>query len=442
MKKVIKYLLVFGLGLCNLYGCSSKSLLDKDNPVTLTMWHVYGEQANSPMNQLIAEFNETEGKDKGIIINVTKITNASKIGSELEESLSKEPGADPMPDLYTGHIHNAKQVGLDKSVVWNDVFTEKEISNFVDEFLDAGMLEDKLVDLPLSKSTIVLFMNGTQFEKFSNDTAVSLNDFDTWNQTFDVAEKYYEWSNGKPLLCFDYLLNSIESYAIALGSKHMFNENGWYNTEDPAFKEAFRTFLEPLIKGHISASDFYSSTELTTGETLIGVSSSAAYLYLNDIVTYSDNTTEPLNAIALPYPKADKDHALMTQAGVGLCAYKTTEQKQEAASVFAHWLVEPKRNMDFVIQAGYMPVTKKAFKNLKNEKFEDEETQSLYNTLTEMKSDYTVISREVPNAISRKAYAFYDQVRSHQQEWQARANTGEDIDEIVDEAMNILKSLS
>lgn len=88
MKKVIKYLLVFGLGLCNLYGCSSKSLLDKDNPVTLTMWHVYGEQANSPMNQLIAEFNETEGKDKGIIINVTKITNASKIGSELEESLS------------------------------------------------------------------------------------------------------------------------------------------------------------------------------------------------------------------------------------------------------------------------------------------------------------------------------------------------------------------
>ena len=42
----------------------------------------------------------------------------------------------------------------------------------------------------------------------------------------------------------------------------MFNENGWYNTDDKEFQEAFRTFLEPLIKGHISASDFYSSTEL------------------------------------------------------------------------------------------------------------------------------------------------------------------------------------
>ena len=32
----------------------------------------------------------------------------------------------------------------------------------------------------------------------------------------------------------------------------MFNENGWYNTDDKEFQEAFRTFLEPLIKGHIS----------------------------------------------------------------------------------------------------------------------------------------------------------------------------------------------
>ena len=191
MKKVIKSAVAIALCLSSLYGCLTKTTLDKNNPVTLTMWHVYGEQVNSPMNQLVAEFNETEGKEKGIIINVTKVTNASKIGQELEASLAKEPGADPMPDLYTGHIHNAKQVGLENSVVWNDVFSKKEINNFVDEFLDAGMLEDKLVDLPLSKSTIVFFMNGTQFKKFSNDTQVTLNDFETWNQVFKVAETYY-----------------------------------------------------------------------------------------------------------------------------------------------------------------------------------------------------------------------------------------------------------
>lgn len=442
MKKVIKLAVTLALCLSSLYGCQAKTTLDKNNPVTLTMWHVYGEQSNSPMNQLITEFNETVGKDKGIIINVTKITNASKIGRELEASFNKEPGADPMPDLYTGHIHNASQIGVENSIVWEDVFTKKEIDNFIDEFLDAGTLNEKLIDLPLSKSTIVFFMNGTQFDRFSNDTGIRLKDFETWDQVFEVANTYYEWSNGKPLCCFDYILNSIESYATALHSKSMFTKDGWYNTEDEAFQQAFKKFMIPLIKGHISVSDLYSNTQLATGETLIGVSSSAAYLYLNDIVTYSDNTTEPLNAIVLPYPKADDSHAYMTQAGVSLCAYKTTEQKQEAASIFAHWLVEPDRNVDFVTQTGYMPVTHKAFKELKNKTFEDTTTQSLYNTLTQMKKDYTVISRDVTYAVSEKRNAFYDQIRKNQLQWKARYEAGEDIDVIVEDAMDILRSLS
>ena len=71
MKKLLSFFLI-GLMLCfALTGCSDKTKLDPDNPVTLTMWHVYGEQADSPMNRLIEEFNRTVGAEKGIIINVT-----------------------------------------------------------------------------------------------------------------------------------------------------------------------------------------------------------------------------------------------------------------------------------------------------------------------------------------------------------------------------------
>ena len=49
--------------------CScTDSPLDPDKPVTLTMWHVYGAQARSPMNILIDRFNQTVGKKQGIII--------------------------------------------------------------------------------------------------------------------------------------------------------------------------------------------------------------------------------------------------------------------------------------------------------------------------------------------------------------------------------------
>lgn len=59
-----------------------------------------------------------------------------------------------------------------------------------------------------------------------------------------------------------------------------------------------------------------------------------------------------------------------------------------------------------------------------------------------MKSDYTVISRDVTYAVSRKAYIFYDQIRKNQSQWQARYEAGEDMDVLVQEAMDILKSLS
>ena len=49
--------------------CScTDSPLDPDKPVTLTMWHVYGAQARSPMNILIDRFNQTVGKNRGLLL--------------------------------------------------------------------------------------------------------------------------------------------------------------------------------------------------------------------------------------------------------------------------------------------------------------------------------------------------------------------------------------
>ena len=72
----ITYAISFTFFSCN----KRNTLLDPKKPTTLTMWHVYGEQVNSPMNDFIEQFNATIGKEKGIIINVTLMSNASQIG--------------------------------------------------------------------------------------------------------------------------------------------------------------------------------------------------------------------------------------------------------------------------------------------------------------------------------------------------------------------------
>lgn len=93
-------------------------------------------------------------------------------------------------------------------------------------------------------------------------------------------------------------------------------------------------FARALAQGHVVVSDLYSNTQVMTGEVLAGLGSSAAILYYNDTVTYRDGTREPMDLHVLPMPMSAGCDALMTQAGVGLGAYKTTEQKAEAAALF------------------------------------------------------------------------------------------------------------
>ena len=418
-------------------GCSAKTELDPDDPVTLTMWHVYGEQADSPMNRLVTQFNETAGKEKGIVIDVTRMTNARDIGNLLISAKEGKPGAPEMPDLFSGHAGNAASLGNDAVIDWNDWFSEEERNAFVPDFLSDGMLGDSLAVLPVSKSTHLLFLNGSQFARFSADTGVTESDLSTWNGLFSASAQYYDWSGGKPMCVFDYLIRAVELNAAANGADNFYSDIGWYDTENEQFKTSYLTFMEPLVQGHIAVADLYSNTQVMTGETLAGIGSSAAILYYNDVVTYPDNTTEPTNLIVLPFPQAENGKQVMTQAGVGLCASKTTSQKAEAASVFAHWLTEPERNLSFVVETGYMPVCKKSFDKMETYDFPDSAHKALYHTLDAMRSADTALSEPSRSDYYNRVYTLYDQLRQMQPEWKKRAENGERVDVLTSEAWDL-----
>ena len=435
-------LLLFAVLLIALSACSSKSLLDPDEPVTLTMWHVYGEQADSPMNRLVAEFNDTVGKERGIIVNVTKMTNARDIGALLVEAQTDKPGAPEMPDLFSCHATNVAQLGTEAVLDWQDWFSKDELATFVDAFVADGMIGDSLAVLPVSKSTNLLFVNGSQFARFSADTGVTLDDLATWDGFFAAAEAYYNWSGGKPMCALDYLLVAVELNAQAKGGRDFETESGWYDLDNAELKASYYEFMRPLVQGHIAVSDLYSNTQVMTGETMSGLGSSAAILYYNDTVTYPDNTTEPTNLILLPYPQAANGDHLMTQAGVGLAAYRTTPEKAEAASVFAHWLTEPERNLDFVAQTGYMPVRSDAFEKIDSYSFASPEYAALYQTLDAMRADCTAISDTSAAEHYTRVYQLYDQLREAQVLWPQRLKDGESLDTLLDEAWALFCALA
>ena len=412
----------------------------KQSKITLTMWHVYGEQADSPMNDYVQEFNSTIGKDKGIIVNVTLMSNASQIGEKLLNAQHGKAGVPSMPDLFFCHASNAEELGEENLVNWRDKFTKQELDGFVQGFLSDGTVNGALSVLPISKSTHLLFLAGNAFNRFAEKSGVTYDDLATWDGFFATAEKYYEYSHGKPFCALDYLIRAVELDAISRGATDFYGENGWYK-DDATLLGVYEKFANSIANGHIVVSDLYSNTQVMTGETVAGISSSAAVLYYNDKITYPDNTSEYTNLQVLPLPCSASGTKYATQAGVGLCAYKTTNRKAEAATVFAKWFTEEKRNLDFVAQTGYMPVKNGAFDKLSAYTFKTESFRNTYSALKTTVRTRTMLSE--PNIIGyyEKTHALYFAIRNLQRSLKEKYENGATTNDVTRELIEIFRNI-
>lgn len=441
MKKFTALLLMGLIFLSLLSGCSGKTELDPENPVTLTMWHVYGEQADSPMNKLVEEFNRTTGKERGIIINVALMSSTAQIGEKLLTAQKGEAGAMEMPDLFFCHNNNVAELGADNLLDWKEVFAEEELESYVPEFLEDGMVDGKLSVFPVSKSTHLLFVAGTPFERFSNATGVTYDSLSDWDGFLDAAEKYYEFSGGKPFCALDFPIRAVELNAMEQGENDFYTEDGWYDFENSVFKDSWLKFAESIAKGHIVISDLYSNTQIMTGEVVAGLGSTASILYYNDTVTYPDNTSEPMKLQILPPPTSKGKNLLVTQAGVGLCAYKTTEQKAEAAEVFARWLTDAERNLDFCVETGYMPVNKASFDKISDYDFKTDAYKNLYDAIEKVNDTATAVREPSFAGYYNKIYSLYDSVRVAQKTMPSRYQNGESAEALAIELWEQFKNI-
>ena len=237
--------LVPGLALA---GCGgSKTLLSPREPTMLSIWHVYGEQADSPMNRLLTEFNDTVGKEKGILLNVTNMTNSAAIGSQLQDAKADKPGALDLPDLFSAHASDASALGIETLVDWNDWFTAEDMAAYVPGFVQDGIIDGRQVVFPVSKSTQLIFLNGSQYARFAADTGAQLSTLATWDGFFEMAGAYRQWSQGKPFCALDYPLRLVELNALEQGSGELY-KGIWYDLTNETFRASWMEFARALVQ--------------------------------------------------------------------------------------------------------------------------------------------------------------------------------------------------
>ena len=438
MKKALSLIFAGLLLLLSLTGCSQKTKLDPDDPVTLTMWHVYGSQTESPLNDSINEFNRTVGKEKGVVINVVSVSSSSAIDEALSAAAKNTPGVPALPDLFTAYPRVAEIIGYDKLLNWNDYFTEQELDTFVDEFIEEGYFDDKLLMLPVAKSTELLFVNQTLFDKFGSAANISTESLSTFEGLFTACEKYYDWSDGQDM----FQINDFYHYSLtgmaAFGED--FVVDGKLNLESEAFGKVWEPMAHAGIHGGLCLGDGYASDRWKTGEVISNIGSTAGILYLRDYVTYADNTTEDIETSILAYPHFANGDATVVHRGGGLFALKNEDdRKNEAAAIFAKWLTEKENSLGFVTKAGYLPVTNDAFDSLfaNTDTFENEKYRLLYNAVNGMADEYTYCEVPVFEGASDTQSSFEKNVKSvlsaAHGDYLRRVADGENADTVMDE---------
>ncbi|MDO4531462.1 MAG: hypothetical protein Q4C06_05725, partial [Bacillota bacterium] len=75
-----------------LTGCQGGQPADRE-PVNISIWHVYGGQADSPMNDMIDLFNATVGRKQNIQVETTMISNTNNIHDDVLAAVNGDPGA-------------------------------------------------------------------------------------------------------------------------------------------------------------------------------------------------------------------------------------------------------------------------------------------------------------------------------------------------------------
>ena len=408
MKRYIPILLCLVL-LLSAAGCKTAR---EEQPITLTIWHVYGGQTDSPLNDLIEEFNQTVGKEQNIAVQVTSVTNTNTIHEGVLAAANDDPGASELPDMFISYPKTVLAMPDEEVLVdYRDYFSEEELSAFLPAFIEEGTIHDRLAILPVAKSTEVLFVNKTLFDRFAAETGVTLEDLDTWEGLYQTAALYAQWSGGKTFFVHDYHFNYLQVGVESLGGT-FFDEDGI--AFSPAFSKAWEPYAEAALQGGVWLYGGYATEPLRTGDAIASVASSASVLYYSGIVTYSDNTSEEIEYIVRPCPVLEDGEKLVMQRGAGICTVKSTPEREKAAMVFLKWLTAPEQNVELVTHLGYMPVTQEAFDTYLPgaiEKLEDPKYRELYRAFLQTQEEYTFYTAPQREDYLSIETSFEDQVR-------------------------------
>ncbi len=451
-KKLIACLTGAALLAGTLTGCAVGGTKSSE-PVTLTLWTYYsGEQLDS-FNALVDTFNDTVGKEKGITVESSTQGSVNELETNVMDAAEEKVGASDMPNIFSAYADTAYKLDEMGDVVdLSDYLTDEEKEAYIDAYLKEGDFsgDGSIKIFPVAKSTELLFLNKTDWQKFADATGTSESDLETVEGLVETAEKYYNWTDeqteepddGKALFGRDAMANYMLVGARQLGGNLFDVEDGKMklNFDKEIVRKLWDNYYVPYVKGYFAASGRFRSDDIKTGNILAYTGSTSSATFFPKQVMTSETELHDIELEVLPAPQFADGEKWAVQQGAGMVVTKGSEEEIKASVEFLKWFTEPENNTGFSIGSGYMPVTKEATDMVEIRKSGTGLSESMDAVLTEAVETinnnelYTTPSfRGAQDSRSVLEYAMSDLADSDRQTVEERISEGQSMEEATAE---------
>lgn len=349
--------------------------IDKKEPVTITVWHYYNGVQQMNFDNAVKEFNNTVGRDEGIIVEAYSKDSISDLSNNIISSVKGSSGSEAPPDIVTVYAETAYT--LDKMNALANIdkyFTDDEISEYVDEYIDEGRFsaDNSIKIFPTAKSTEIMILNYTDWEEFAEAEDVDITALETWEGVAETAEKYYNYTDaltpdtendGRAFFGRDSVANYMIIGAKQLGAEFITLDNTGnpvLNIDKEAVKRLWENYYVPYVKGYYTMQGRYRSDDVKLGKSIAIICSTTGTAYYPTEVTIDDDYTYSIENTILQVPNFKDTEPYAVQQGAGMAVIASDEKSENASAVFLKWFTEEERNIEFSINSGYLPVKKSA----------------------------------------------------------------------------------
>ena len=330
----------------------------------IRFWHAYTGAQAEIFTELVAEYNRTVGKERGV--EVFAYYKAPK--EELSANLKDLP-MDKLPNMIQVSGEAAYVAYLNGRIVNAEGYLSKDaLSQYVSGFLESGRftLGGGTYIFPLQSSLEVMYLNADLFETFRKEhPQFHVGDLRTWNGLYELAEAYYTWSEGRSFMAIE----DLGSYLMTVSSQHTASivQTGTKGVRIvlnyETLEEIWRFVYGGALRGYISVSEDSLNNQMEQERLVCYLTSTENAKWAPETYLDIEGQQKEVHLLIRQYPSVTPAYAVVPHQVSGAVVINHDDVLNQESYRFLDWVCKQERTYPFCTEGKRLPVHQDLLQN-------------------------------------------------------------------------------